>query len=36
MDKQQELLDLLSKAYDDPKINEYEGLKISYLNVPKD
>ena len=27
MDKQQELLNLLSKAYNDPKINEYEGLK---------
>ncbi|EGO9005908.1 bacteriocin immunity protein, partial [Enterococcus faecalis] len=25
MDKQQELLELLSKAYNDPKINEYEG-----------
>lgn len=27
MDKQQELLNLLSKAYNDPKITEYEGLK---------
>ena len=27
MDKQQELLNLLSKAYNDPNINEYEGLK---------
>ena len=35
MDKQQELLDLLSKAYNDPKINEYEGLKDKLFECAK-
>lgn len=35
MDKQSKLLDLLSKAYNDPKLNEYEGLKDKLFECAK-